>query len=130
MAGWLVAKILIIEDDQTIKEAYRMVLSTKYDVQVAADGDIGLEMAKAQPPDVILLDMIMPNMSGLEFLEAFKPQDHPQTKIVLFSNSDVKDQVDKAMKLGAYRSVRKSEYTPTAALTLVEEVLNKPATKS
>lgn len=67
------ARILVVDDDTGILEFVGMALCDEgYDVQTAADGALALEMARENPPDLILLDMHMPTMDGWEFSEAYK----------------------------------------------------------
>ena len=66
-------KILIIDDDKELIEILKTLLTERnYEVFTARDGETGLEAAKKSPPDLILLDFIMPSMNGYEFLRAFK----------------------------------------------------------
>ena len=58
-------KVAIIEDDMAISQMYRLKFETEgYDVQTAENGKLGLELAEAFKPDIILLDMMMPEMTG------------------------------------------------------------------
>src|SRR5688572_26618795 len=96
-------KILVVEDDQTLQKVYRAVLAKEgFKVEVASDGLEGLMKAEADEPDLIVLDMLMPNMTGIEFLKAYDIKNkHPKVKVIAFSNSDVPDRVNEALELGA-----------------------------
>ena len=62
-------KVAIIEDDQTISQMYRFKFESEgYQVETAENGKLGLELAEAMKPDIILLDLMMPEMSGDEML--------------------------------------------------------------
>lgn len=64
-------KILIIEDELPLREAFAFLLQSEgYEVEVAENGKVGLEKLAAFNPDIILLDLLMPVMNGLEFLKA------------------------------------------------------------
>jgi len=66
-------KILIIDDDSGIVEVIKNALTKKnYEVFTASNGNEGLELVKKTPPDLILLDVMMPSMNGYEFLRALK----------------------------------------------------------
>lgn len=68
-------KILIIEDELPLREAFAFLLQSEgYEVEVAENGKIGLEKLKSFHPDIILLDLLMPVMNGIEFLKAQSKQ--------------------------------------------------------
>lgn len=124
-------KVLIVEDDAVLQSAYTIVLSLEgYEAFSAGDGAKGLEVAQKEEPDVILLDMLMPNMNGLDFLRAYKPQQtNPKVKIIVFSNMSVPSDVKEAMELGATKYLTKSSFTPKEMANMVEEVLASDASK-
>lgn len=66
------AKILLVDDDPDFVDATRIVLETEYDVSVALDGDEGLAKARAERPDLIILDIIMPDKDGFIVCEELK----------------------------------------------------------
>lgn len=77
-------KILIVEDDQIIRHAFkRALLSRGHDVFLAKDGQEGLELWKVQKPNLVLLDVVMPKLNGLQILEMRK--DLPSAKVVVMS---------------------------------------------
>jgi len=122
-------KILIIEDDAILQSAYDTVLTMEgYETKTAPDGVEGLGIAQEWDPNVILLDMLMPNLNGLEFLKAFDPKTkHPNTKIIVFSNMSVPSDVKDAMGLGASKYLTKSSFTPKEMVTIIKEVLGAKA---
>lgn len=65
-------KILLVDDDPDFVDATRIVLESEYDVSVAFDGDEGLSKARAEKPDLIILDIIMPDMDGFTVCEQLK----------------------------------------------------------
>ncbi len=117
--------VLIVEDDPTLRSAYETVLTMDgYEATVAADGQEALLLAETSNPDVILLDMLMPTMNGLEFLEQYNAkQNHPKTKIIVFSNMSVPSDVKDAMRLGAAKYLTKSSFTPREMEDIIKEVL-------
>ena len=119
-------RILIVEDDTVLRSAYATVLNAEgYNVQTAADGVEALETAHTTDFEVILLDMLMPNMNGLEFLQTFAgPTKHPDTKIIVFSNMSVPSEVKDAMRLGATKYLTKSSFTPKEIMSIITEVLH------
>lgn len=118
------AKILIIEDDVRLEDTYdRIFQHHGHTVVRAHDGEDGLKQAEAENPDIILLDMLMPKMHGIEFLKHFDPPSHPDTKIIVFSNMDSADLQEQALSLGATRYEVKSRFSPNELAKLVNETL-------
>ncbi len=117
--------ILIIEDDSLLQSAYVTVLKANgYRVDAASDGLEGLEKARTSKPDVILLDMLMPNLNGLEFLQKYNmKQTSPLTKIIVFSNMSVPSDVKDAMNLGATKYLTKSSFTPKEISEIIKDIL-------
>lgn len=118
--------ILIIEDEQLLNEAYKTILEKEgYTVRVAYDGQEALEIAKEVEPDLILLDLRMPRMGGIEFLKSYQAVDsHPKVKIVVFSNLDTQTEIDEAFALGAQKYMLKAWASPKELSRLVKQVLS------
>ncbi len=116
--------ILIVEDDIALNEAYVIILKTLYEnVYTAFNGEEALHVAELQKPDIIFLDLRMPVMDGLGFLEKYQPKDlHPDVHIVVFSNYDMQPEVDKAYELGAERYVLKALASPKELLKIVSSL--------
>ena len=97
------ARILLIEDDQFLRKACEVSLKKRgFTVLTAVDGEAGLRKAREETPDIILMDMLMPKMSGIEALEALKKD--TQTRgipVVILSNSSGEAAVQRAEALGA-----------------------------
>lgn len=125
----MATKVLIVEDDMVLQSAYETVLNMEgYDTKTAPDGMEGLRIADEMEPDVVLLDMLMPNLGGLEFLKAFNvKKKHPKTKVIVFSNMSVPSDVKDAMQLGASKYLTKSSFTPKEMVSIIEEVLGAQA---
>ncbi len=121
------AKILIIEDDPRLEITYDTIFKKHgHDVIRAHDGEEGLRMAESEYPDIILLDMLMPKMHGIEFLEKFDPKNkHPGIKVIVFSNMESADLIKQAQELGATRYEVKSRFSPNELARLVNETLGK-----
>jgi len=114
--------ILIVEDDIVLNEAYVTILGMEYaDVCTAFNGEEALRVAEQQNPDIIFLDLRMPVMDGIGFLEKYKLKEHhPDVRIVIFSNYDMQAEVDRAYELGAERYVLKARASPKELLKMVE----------
>lgn len=118
-------KILIVEDETSLNEAYGIILRKQgYDVSATFNGVEALESIKHKTPDLILLDLRMPQMDGLEFLERLQAaKNYPKVKIVVFSNYDEQKDIDKAFELGASRYMLKAWASPNELVKLVKETL-------
>jgi CheY-like chemotaxis protein len=110
------ACILLIEDDKFLRKACEASLKKRgLSVITAVDGEEGLQQAHANRPDLILLDLLMPKLSGLETLEALKKDGRTRPiPVVILSNSSVDSKVQKAKALGA------AGYLVKASLSLQE----------
>lgn len=119
-------QVLIVEDEQLLNEAYARVLGTAgMRLLRAYDGQEALKLLETETPDIILLDLRMPVMDGIEFLENLKPRETmPDTKIVVFSNYDDQHEIDQAFSLGAMHYMLKAWATPDELVKLIREVDN------
>lgn len=117
--------ILIVEDEQLLNEAYKTILEKEgYSVRVAFDGREALGIVEEFEPDLILLDLRMPRMGGIEFLQAYEVSDkHPGVKIVVFSNLDTQSEIDEAFALGAQKYMLKAWASPKELSKLVKQML-------
>lgn len=119
------SKILVVEDDQTLREVYCAILkSADYIIQSAQDGLVALQKCSEEAYDVILLDLMMPELDGLGFLQAAKLAEvAPSTKVIVFSNLSSGKEIEKSLELGAIKHVLKSTLTPRGLLDLIQSVL-------
>ncbi|MFA5318328.1 MAG: response regulator [Patescibacteria group bacterium] len=107
-------KILIIEDEDTISGMYKASMEKAgYSVVLATNGEKGLEMAKTEKPDLILLDIMMPKMDGFTVLEKVKSNDNiKDVPVVMLTNLGQEDDREKGRKLGADDYWVKADFTP------------------
>lgn len=122
------AHVLIVEDEKALASAYTTILEKNgFDVRTAGDGEEALEAVKAAVPDVILLDMLMPKMNGIEFLRSMQDVLGAGTgkapAVVVFSNMDTQSDIDQAYQLGAKRYILKSWASPQDLVRVVNEAL-------
>ena len=112
---------LIIEDDDLLREIYATKLELEgFMVITAADGAEGLEKAMVHEPQIILLDMIMPRMNGLEFLETFRPLDvQPPVTTLVMSNKSSGSEMIRAKMLGARDYIIKAQHTPDDIVAMI-----------
>ena len=114
-------RILIVEDDLFLRELYTDVLSAEgYKVDAAADGEEALQKMKVGGYNLVLLDIIMPKMDGLEVMRQIQntPPQAPNKCVVFLTNLDKDEEIRTALKLGNGYLI-KSQITPGS---LVEEV--------
>jgi len=118
-------KILIIEDEASLQKTLGDILQTEgFEVVAAIDGEIGLKMAKAQKFDLILLDLVLPKVLGLEVLAKLK-QD-PETmnvSVIILTNSEEVQSVEKALEMGANAYLIKSNYSLIEVVGKVKKAL-------
>jgi two-component system alkaline phosphatase synthesis response regulator PhoP len=109
-------RILLIEDDKFLRRACEVGLKKRgFAVVTANDGEEGLQKAQAESFDLILMDMLMPKLSGLEALETLKKDDRTRgIPVVILSNSSLDTDMQRAMELGA------AGYMVKASLSLQE----------
>jgi DNA-binding NarL/FixJ family response regulator len=117
-------QVLIVEDEQLLNEAYSRVLSAaNISLLRAYNGKEALELLNDHKPDIILLDLRMPVMDGVEFLKELKPKENlPNAKIIVFSNYDDQREIDEAFSLGAMHYMLKAWATPDELVKLIREV--------
>lgn len=118
-------RILIVEDDDVLREVYTMKFDLEgFEVTSAADGQEALEQAKAHRPHLILLDMLMPRVSGIEFLKLFQgTPESDKVKVLVASNKSSSDIIEQAMSLGACEYLVKSKLTPDEIVARAREHL-------
>ena len=104
-------KILVIDDEESIRDSCSQVLNKEgYYIETAEDGSVGLEKAKEMRPDLVLVDLKMPGISGMEVLENLKEIDPDIVSIVITGYATIESAVE-AMKLGAFDYIPKP-FTP------------------
>ncbi len=119
------ANILIVEDDQSILNSYGFGLKARgFNVSLSDSGSEALAMINAQQFDLIVLDLLMPSMSGLDFLKAAQPKDNlPNTKILVLSNTEAPKIISEALSLGATEYLLKVDNTPSELADKVAQML-------
>ncbi|MFH0834677.1 MAG: response regulator [Patescibacteria group bacterium] len=117
-------KVLIIEDNADLCEMFKTAFEAKgYDAQISLNGMDGITRAAEWKPDVILLDIMMPQMNGYEVLGALKNNTSLPTKVVISSNLEQENDEKKALDLGADLYLKKSEHTPFETVDKVAELM-------
>lgn len=119
-------KVMIVEDDVFIRDIYQVKFSQEgFEVIVAEDGIKALEKLKEVTPDIILLDIIMPYMNGIEVLKNIKSNDLLKNiPIIMLTNISEKEKVSEGMELGVQDYLIKSHFTPSEVVHKVNALLN------
>ena len=99
-------RVLAVDDELGVRESIRILLSADYDVASVASGDAALEAIQRERPHLVLLDIIMPGMDGMELLERIRATDPGLPVVILTATKTVKTAVA-AMKLGAFDYLQK-----------------------
>jgi CheY-like chemotaxis protein len=120
-----VSRILVVEDDHDLNKAYGIILRHEgHEVVAAFDGQEALDKLTAFEPDLILLDLLMPVMGGLEFLQKWNvPKKHSAAKVLIFTNMENSPEVAEAYKLGAHRCIIKSWTAPHNLAKVISDTL-------
>jgi CheY-like chemotaxis protein len=116
--------VLLVEDDAAIAQVYRLQLELEgYLVLTAAEGGAGLSIAEKFQPDVIALDIGLPDMNGLTLLDTMRANDRlREVPIVILTNFDDPDVEQRSLALGARQFLAKSRTTPDAFANLVRRL--------
>src|SRR3546814_276237 len=118
-------KIAIIEDDQAISQMYRIKFEAEgYDVETAENGRLGLELAQSMNPDIVLLDLMMPEMGGAEVLKNMRGSDWGKDiKVVILTNMGEQEIPAEVRDLGVSQVILKADMTPRQVAELVKQLL-------
>jgi DNA-binding response OmpR family regulator len=118
-------KIAIIEDDPTINQMYRMKFEAAgFDVQLASDGERGVALVEAFHPDLILLDMQMPVMTGHEALKKIRAEEWGKSiPVIVLTNMGEEESPKELRALGIESYIVKADLTPSQVVDRVKEAL-------
>jgi DNA-binding NtrC family response regulator len=115
--------ILVIDDEEIVRISCRRALVPEgFNVEVARDGLEGLRLLKEKPYDLILIDLKMPNMDGMEVLENILAM-RPDAKVIIITGYSAVETAVKAIKMGAFNYLEKP-FTPDSLLEAVREALS------
>lgn len=117
--------VLIIEDDPFLLSMYVTKLEmAEYTVLQATDGKEGLDKVRSEKPDLVLLDVLLPEMDGFEVLEAIhQDTELNQIPVILLTNLGQKEDIDRGLELGAVDYLIKAHFTPQEVMKKIEAAL-------
>lgn len=118
-------KIMIVEDDPTLRDIYTTRFKAEgYEVVSASDGEMALTVAVKEKPDLILLDIMMPKISGFDVLDILRDTEETKnTKIVVMSALSQSSDVEKGKSLGASAYLVKSQVTLTEVVEKIKAIM-------
>ncbi len=119
-------KILLVEDDAFVSDIYQTKLGqVGFDVTSAENGVEAVKRLEENLPDLILLDIVMPYMDGMEVLKKLKENEKwKDIPVVLLTNLSEKEKVEEGVRMGANDYLIKSHFTPSEVVTKVKALLN------
>lgn len=120
-------KVAIVEDDEAISQMYRIKFEAEgYTVETAADGKLGLALAEEMRPDIILLDLMMPIMTGEEMLAKLRRTSWGKNiKVIILTNRGEQEIPDEVRSLGVDAIILKAAMTPRQVAELVKNKLSE-----
>ena len=120
-------RILIMDDNQMLTNLYRGAFtSAGFAVDVAYDGESGLAAARSTRPDIVLLDLMMPKMNGVEVLTALRADpDLSAIPVIVISNAYTPERTEQLWKAGATQVVTKASSKPNTLLDMIRATLDK-----
>lgn len=120
--------VLVVEDDKFLSGIYEKKLQIEgYQVGVADNGADGLAQAKRLPPQVILLDILLPKLDGLSVLQELKLNEATKNiPVILLTNLGQKDEMDKGLKLGAADYLIKAHFKPSEVVQRIKKYFVQP----
>jgi two-component system alkaline phosphatase synthesis response regulator PhoP len=121
------AKILIIEDEPILAEMYRdKFIKSGFEILSAFSAEQGLEMAKKEAPDLILLDILLPRENGVTFLTWLrKEKEIASIPVLVFSNYDDKETKESMFKLEIKDYLIKTNHTPNEIVAKIKQLLSE-----
>ena len=115
-------RILVIDDEEIVRISCEKCLTPEgYEVDVAANGERGLTLTREKHYDLILTDLKMPDMDGMEFLMTMKEM-QPEAKVIMITGYSTVEHAEEATRLGAYNYIEKP-FTPDTLIAAVKEAL-------
>ncbi len=124
----MIKKILIIDDDKIFSKILRDGLLAggqgRYEVVAAFNGEEGLVVAEREKPDLVMLDMMMPKVNGIEFLKKFREEEWGKdTPVIIETQISDLEKMSEGMALGIRGYILKADYSLETILRQVDDIL-------
>lgn len=121
-------KVLLVEDDVALREIYSARFTAEnFEVAAAGDGEEALAKAVKEKPDIIILDIMMPKISGMDVLDILRSTPETEkTKIIIMSALSQSSDIEKGKELGADAYLVKSQTTLSDVVEKAKEILARP----
>jgi CheY-like chemotaxis protein len=119
-------KILLVDDDAFLRDMYATKFTEQGDVVVGAqNGEQALQLLSDDSFDLVIMDMVMPGMSGIDFLQAIKKSDFKkEIKCIVLSNQGEESDIQSAHDLGAIGYIVKAESIPSEVVSKVHKLVS------
>lgn len=123
----MATKVAIIEDDLAISQMYRLKFEAEgYSVETAENGELGLELVEQMRPDIILLDLMMPIMTGEEMLKKLRATKWgAKIKVIILTNRGEQEISPEVRELGVSALILKADMTPRQVAEIVKTKLTE-----
>jgi DNA-binding response OmpR family regulator len=123
-------RMLIIEDDQLVGSIYRHKFQSEgFQVELAADGEAGWKAVRTMRPDVVILDLMLPKLNGVEVLKRIRATpESRELPVIVLSNAYLGNLIQDAWQAGADNCLVKANCTPKQLLEIVQKALGSPGT--
>jgi twitching motility two-component system response regulator PilH len=125
----MAVKLLLVEDNEFVQRMYDRVFKVaQFDVTTAVDGAAAIQLAKATLPDIIIMDVMMPKLNGLEALKVIKADSTTKNiPVIMLSAHDDESLMMQALSLGANRYLLKSSLEPDMIVNIINGILSTPS---
>ncbi len=117
--------ILLVEDDPFLIDIYTTKLKEAgFFVEIAADGDTAIKKVQEKNPDLVILDIVLPQVDGWEILKQIRTnKKSKELKVIILSNLGQKEEVEKGIALGATKYLIKAHYTPSQVVEEIKKII-------
>jgi DNA-binding response OmpR family regulator len=121
------AYLLLVEDDPFLVDIYTTKFKEKgFEIDSASDSDVAFRKMNEKKPDLLLLDIVLPNLDGWEILKKIRQDKNlNDLKVMILSNLSQKQEIDKAMNLGANKYLIKAHHSPSEVVEEAKALLEK-----
>lgn len=118
-------KILLVEDDPFLIDIYGTKFKESgFELEIVSDGSEVISKAKEMKPDVVVLDIVLPQMDGWEVLKGLREEESlKDLKIIILSNLGQKEEVEKGIAMGAISYLIKAHYTPSEVVEEIKKII-------